>query len=183
VPVLTLDPRTDTVALANGDRLAPRPTSLQGQRLGLVCNGLNDSEYLFDRLAAILEEQDGVEATVKVVKVSVSAPPAPDQWASITDRATVAITGFGGCGSCSTRSLRDALDLEAAGIPAVCIVHDSLVPAVRALAKFLGAPDYPVVNIGFPHDTSAHWTKDEATDVADRIVGAVRARLVLSAAG
>ena len=48
----------DTAALANGDRLAPRPTSLQGQRLGLVCNGLNDSEYLFDRLAAILEEQE-----------------------------------------------------------------------------------------------------------------------------
>jgi hypothetical protein len=177
VSIGTLDPRTDTRPLWSTGPLAPRPATLQGQRLGLVCNGLFDCEMLFDHLGTVLEEREGTTVGIKVVKASVSVPPTPDQWLAMTDQATVAVTGFGGCGSCSTRSLRDALDLEAVGVPAVCIVHEALVPAVQALARYLGAPGYPVVTVGYPHDPTAHWTKQEAQLVAEQIAPAVRDRL------
>jgi hypothetical protein len=146
--------------------------------LGVLANGLGDSEVFFDRLLERLTETDGLAATTKVVKGSVAVPASPEQWADFTDRAAVAVTGFGGCGSCSTRSIRDALELEKIGIPSVCIVHEALVSAVQALAKYVGAPDYPIVTVGYPHDPTGHWSKDEAFELAESVLDAVRERLV-----
>ena len=121
--VLALDPTTGGVDVGAHLALAPRPKSLEGQVLGIVANGLGISEVMFDRLGELLRESDGLAGVVKVVKPSVAVPPWPEQWAEIIEHATVAVTGFGGCGSCSTRSIRDALDLEAIGIPSVCVGH------------------------------------------------------------
>jgi hypothetical protein len=171
--VIALDPTTGGVDLGASLALAARPRSLEGQVLGIVANGLGISEVMFDRIAEVLCETQGLKGVVKVVKPSVAVPPWPEQWAEIREHATVAITGLGGCGSCSTRSMRDALDLEEMGIPAVCIVHDALVPAVRALGQLCGAPDYPIATIGYPHNPTAVWDKEEAHIVADGVVAAV----------
>ncbi len=126
--IVTLDP---TTGFGSGEEfpLALRPETLKGQVLGVVANGLGDSEAMFDAIASALTDADGLAGVCKVVKHSVAVPPQPEQWAELLANATVAVTGFGGCGSCSTRSMRDALDLEAAGIPAVCVVHSALEPA------------------------------------------------------
>ena len=174
--IITLDPTTE--ATATGFALAPRPVSLQGQTLGIIANGLGRSELFFDALAEQLTKWDDLAGTVKVVKPSVAVPPWPEQWEQVTAAATVAVTGFGGCGSCSTRSMRDALDLEAVGIPAVCVVHTALVPAVRALARLVGVPDYPIVEVGYPLNPTAMWSVDEANALAGQVLEAVRARLI-----
>lgn len=174
--IVTLDPTTG-FGTDQDFPLAPRPATLKGQTLALVCNGLGDSEVMLDAVADALFESDGLDGTVKVVKPSLAVPPLPEQWAEIHGRATVAITGFGGCGSCSTRSMRDALDLEEAGIPAVCIVHSALEPAVRAMARLVGADDYPVIVIDYPHNPTAVWTKEESATLAAQVVDAVRLRL------
>ena len=174
--IVTLDPTTGF----GSDQefpLALRPATLRGQVLGLVCNGLGDSEIMFDAIGDALCETDGVAGTHKVLKHSVAVPPSPEQWTELLGTATVAVTGFGGCGSCSTRSMRDALDLEEAGIPAVCVVHSALEPAVRAMARLVGADDYPVIVIDYPHNPTAVWTKEEAAELAAQVVDAVRLRL------
>ena len=173
--LITLNPTDE--ATSTGFALAPRPATLQGQTLGIIANGLGESERFFDAVAEQLTKWDELAGTVKVVKPSVAVPPWPEQWDEITAGATVAITGFGGCGSCSTRSMRDALDLEAAGIPAVCVVHTALVPAVRALARLVGVPDYPIVEVGYPLNPPAMWSPEEAHALAEQVIDAVRERL------
>jgi len=175
--IITLDPTTGPLDAATPLALAERPVDLEGQVLGIIANGLGDSEIMFDAIADALVESARVTDVVKIVKAGVAVAPYPEQWDDITARATVAVTGFGGCGSCSTRSMRDALDLEAAGIPAVCLVHTALVPAVKAMARIAGAPDYPMIVVDYPHNPTAVWTKDEAREIADQVVDAVRARL------
>ena len=175
--LLTIDPRSPASTTATVDVLAPRPATLAGQTLGVIANGLGRSIMMFERLAALLAEREDLADAVTVVKPGVAVPPYPEQWQEITRQATVAVTGFGGCGSCSTRSLRDALDLEAAGIPAVCLVHEALVPAVRAIAKFNGVPGYPIVTVGYPFDPIGSWTKEEASELAEWFAGPVRERL------
>jgi hypothetical protein len=133
---------------------------------------------MFDHLGELLRESDGLAGVVKVVKPSVAVPPWPEQWAEIVEHATVAVTGFGGCGSCSTRSMRDALDLEAIGIPSVCVGHTALLPAVEALARLVGARDYPMVDTGYPANPTGVWTKEEAAGIAELVVDRVRAALV-----
>jgi hypothetical protein len=177
VALAILDPTNGSIDASSGFVTAPRPVTLDGQTFGIMANGLGDSEIMFDALYAKLAETEGVSDVVKVVKASVAVPPYPEEWDRFIASATVAVTGLGGCGSCSTRSMRDALDLEAAGIPAVCIVHTALVPAVRAMARLVGCPDYPIVTIDYPHNPTGVWTKEEALALADEIAPAVAARL------
>jgi hypothetical protein len=94
--IVALDPTSGPLPAATDRRLAPRPTSLAGQRLGLVINGLGRGAALFDALAAELVARDGIEEVVRVVKSSVSIPPDPGDWKRLTEGATIAITGFGG---------------------------------------------------------------------------------------
>jgi len=57
---------------------------------------LTSGEEVLDAIARNLQESDDLAGVVKVVKGSVSIPPYPDDWARLTEGATVAITGFGG---------------------------------------------------------------------------------------
>lgn len=175
--LITLEPTTDPVGADSAIPMAPRPASLKGQTLGIIANGLGESELMFDALVEQLMKWDDLADSVKVVKPSLAVPPWPEQWDEILDHATVAVTGFGGCGSCSTRSMRDALDLEAAGIPAVPIVHIALVPAVKALCQLVGVPDYPFVVVDYPYNPTGMWTHDECQAMAEQVIDGVRARL------
>ncbi|MBM3659466.1 MAG: hypothetical protein FJW95_08160 [Actinobacteria bacterium] len=94
--IVALDPTSGPVEGTARTRLAPRPPSLSGQRLGLVVNGLGCSERFLDALAAQLLATTELDGVVKVVKSSVSVPPDPGDWSRLTEGATVAITGFGG---------------------------------------------------------------------------------------
>lgn len=93
---VALDPTSGPVDGTPRRHLAPRPSSLAGQRLGLVVNGLGYSERFFDALAAELRAITDIDGVVKVVKSSVSVPPDPGDWSRLTEGATVAVTGFGG---------------------------------------------------------------------------------------
>src|SRR5690606_23459514 len=109
--VTTLDPTfSGTAAGPQVGQLAPRPKSLDGLTVAMVMNRLADCELMLDALYEELRRRDDLAGVIKVNKDSQSVPPTPERWAEI-EKADVAITGFGGCGSCSTRSMRDALDL------------------------------------------------------------------------
>jgi len=94
--IVALDPTSGPVDGTAPKRLAPRPASLAGERLGLVVNGLGYSERFLDALGAELLATTELDGVVKVVKSSVSVPPDPGDWSRLTEGATVAITGFGG---------------------------------------------------------------------------------------
>lgn len=157
--------------------LAPRPQDLTGCTVGFLMNRLADCELMFDALGEELQARHGVAAVIKVNKDSQSVPPTEEQWARI-EQADVVVTGFGGCGSCSTRSMRDALDLEERQIPAVCVVHTALVPGVQVIADIAGRSDYEYVTVDYPHAPIAKWPPVEARAIAQDIADAVRDRLV-----
>jgi len=93
--ITALDPTSGPVD-GDGKSLAPRPHSLNGQVLGLVCNGLGRGEEMLEAVARNLQATDELAGVIKVVKGSVSIPPYPGDWSRLTEGATVAITGFGG---------------------------------------------------------------------------------------
>jgi ApbE superfamily uncharacterized protein (UPF0280 family) len=94
--IIGLDPTSGPIGGPDTKALAPRPRSLSGQVLGLVCNGLGRGEEVLEAVARNLQETDDLAGVIKVVKGSVSIPPYPDDWSRLTEGATVAITGFGG---------------------------------------------------------------------------------------
>jgi hypothetical protein len=73
--------------------------------------------------------------------------------------------------------LRDAVELEWAGIPSVCLVHDEMSGSAKAIARISGHVDYPFVTVGYPHIPTAIWTEDEIRAIARSVAPQVRALL------
>ncbi len=91
-----LDPTSGPLERRDERKLRPRPTSLDGQVIGLVANGLGRGEELLDRVYDGIAQRSSPAGVVRVLKSSVSVPPEPTDWARLTSEVTVAITGFGG---------------------------------------------------------------------------------------
>jgi len=64
--------------------------------VGLVVNGLGESEAFFNALYAELRVLAPVGPAVTVMKGSVSVPPDPTDWERLISEVTVAVAGFGG---------------------------------------------------------------------------------------
>ena len=73
--------------------------------------------------------------------------------------------------------MRDAVELEWAGIPSVAIIHESMAGTARAMARVSAMPDYAFVTVEYPHMPLAVWTPDEMRDIARDVVAAVIERL------
>ena len=73
--------------------------------------------------------------------------------------------------------MRDAVELEWAGIPSVAIIHESMAGTARAMARVSAMPDYAFVTVDYPHVPLAVWTPDEIRDIARDVVAAVIDRL------
>jgi hypothetical protein len=73
--------------------------------------------------------------------------------------------------------LRDAVELEWAGVPSVAIIHEAMAGSARAIAMVSGMPDYEFVIGNYPHPPLAIWTPDEIDDIVGEVADQVRKRL------
>jgi hypothetical protein len=70
--------------------------------------------------------------------------------------------------------LRDAVELEWAGIPTVCIVHKEMTGSAKAIARISGHEDYPFIVVDYPHIPTAIWSPDEIVEIAKEVAPQVR---------
>jgi hypothetical protein len=79
--------------------------------------------------------------------------------------------------------LRDAVELEWAGVPAVAIVHHTMESTARAMALVSGMPGYPFVTLGYPYVPLAVWSEDEIREASLAVRETIRARLTADPLG
>ena len=94
-PMIGLDPTSGPLPEPTKGAARRRP-SLDGAVVGIVSNGLGESDKI---LRAVYEEvaaQTGARSMVFVRKPSVSVPPEPFDWERLISEVTVAVAGFGG---------------------------------------------------------------------------------------
>lgn len=171
--ITALEPTGSRRTVPGPRQPAHRRGTLDGAVVGLVVNGLGESEALLEHVYSELAKRAALRSVVRVRKPGLSVPPTAEDWDRLTGAATVAIVGFGGCGSCSSRALRDAMELEWAGIPSVAIVHGAMTPTLRAMARLSGMPDYPYAVVDHPHLPIARWDPDETKLIANSVVDRV----------
>ena len=73
--------------------------------------------------------------------------------------------------------MRDAIELEWAGIPTAAIIHKAVEGSALAMAKLSGVPDFEFVLIDYPAIPTAIWNEDEIRDLAREVAPRVQARL------
>jgi hypothetical protein len=74
--------------------------------------------------------------------------------------------------------LRDAVELEWAGIPTACIVHTEMNGSARAIARISGHESYEFLSVDYPHIPTAIWDPDEVEHIATMITPHVRELLL-----
>jgi len=73
--------------------------------------------------------------------------------------------------------LRDAVELEWAGIPSVAIVHETMAGSAQAMARVSGMGDYGFVTVDYPHVPLAVWAPEEIREIARQVAPLVLGRL------
>ena len=135
---------------------APRISSVGGQLVGLLHNGKHGGEEILIGIRDHLQEQIH-DVTFEYRRKPHAAAPASFMPA-LFGRWKAAIVAIGDCGSCSSWSVYDSIELEKAGIPTVLIVSRPFVAMNRIEAKRLLMPSLSMIVVEHP---LAHRPADE----------------------
>jgi hypothetical protein len=93
--IIGLDPTSGPLAAARA-KIAPRRATLDGVVIGLISNGLGESDKILAAIGDKVHGLVGLSGRVQVRKASVSVPPEPIDWERLINQTTVAVAGFGG---------------------------------------------------------------------------------------
>jgi hypothetical protein len=93
--LIGLDPTSGPLSEAKG-RPARRKQELAGAVIGLVSNGLGESDKILAAIGDEVGRLTKLSGVVAVRKPSVSVPPDPIDWERLINQTTVAVAGFGG---------------------------------------------------------------------------------------
>ncbi|HEY8215498.1 MAG TPA: UGSC family (seleno)protein [Acidimicrobiia bacterium] len=151
----------------------PARPALAGLRIGVLDNGKPNADVLLTRVAEQLAARTGAAVTLVTEKGpggNAATPCTPEVFERLTECCDVVLTGSADCGSCTSWSVHDTIQLERAGIPAVVATTTHFVDLTRRVAAGFGLPDARIVV--FPHplggtepDTIRGWADAAVTEV------------------
>lgn len=151
--------------------LAPPPNVLTGLRIGVLDNGKPNAGLLLTRVGEQLAARTGATLTLVTEKGpggNAATPCTPAVMDRLVAECDVALTGSADCGSCTSWSVHDAIQLEHLGVPTVVATTTAFVELTRRVGAGFGLPEARIAV--FPHplggtadDTILAWA-DAAVD-------------------
>jgi hypothetical protein len=150
--------------------LAPRLSDLRGKRLAFVDNSKCNADLFIARVATRLMQRFAVVPGPTVRKA------APKDRLSDRDFDNLAacdavVQCFGDCGTSTSISVADAVEMERRGIPTVTVFSTAFADAARNQAAGRGMADLPLVRIPHPMHTAPQVVVTERADaVLDTLV-------------
>ena len=129
---------------------AARKSTLKGLRLGVLDNSKWNANKLLRGSIEALKNETEFAAVNYYVKHSFSKDAAPELIDQIIQENDIVLTAIGDCGSCTSGCLRDAIALEAAGVPTAVIVTTEFVKETVLTRQALGMLELEPVIISHP---------------------------------
>ena len=132
--------------------LAPGRAVLSGARIGVLDNGKPNAGLLLSRVGEQLAARTGAELTL-VTEKGPGANAATPCTTAVMDRLVadcdVVLTGSADCGSCTSWSVHDTIQLEQLGRPTVVATTTDFVDLTQRVATGFGVPHARIAV--FPH--------------------------------
>ena len=151
--------------------LTAGPRVLTGLRIGVLDNGKPNAGLLLARVGEQLAARTGAVVALVTEKgpgANAATPCMEAVFERLRTECDVVLTGSADCGSCTSWSVHDAIQLERSGTPTVVATTTHFVELTRRVAAGFGVPEARVVV--FPHplggtddDTIIAWA-DAAVD-------------------
>ena len=157
------------------ERLAPRVKTLNGVVLGILDNAKPNADEMLDAIAERLVADNGVARVVRFSKNVSGVPAKTESIKALAAECSVVITGSGDCGSCTSWTISDAIELERQGVATVSVVTTAFELLGEAEAKLLGMPGLPLAIVphpigNLPSDDIAKVGADIAPTVASLLL-------------
>src|SRR5450631_3431786 len=153
--------------------VARRLSDVHGKRLGFVDNSKCNADLFIQRLSAQLTDRFAVVRGPIIRKASHKDRLAEADLASLAQCDAV-VQCFGDCGTSTSISVADAVEIERRGIPSVTVFSTAFAPAARKQAAGRGMAELPLVRIPHPMHTAQ---RSVVAERADAVVSALVERL------
>lgn len=171
--------------------LAPRLSSLNGARVGILYNVKKNAKELLVDIASILRDRYNVEVLEPVLTAGKSGMIAlPEQLTELASKADFVLSGLGDCGSCTSCSVLNATELEKMGVPSVTIVTEPFSNTAASFAKRRGFAGYRYIVVEHPLSSARPESIRERAEkavpevvaiVLGDVAGATRERVLAAA--
>jgi hypothetical protein len=153
----------------------PGRAVLSGARVGVLDNGKPNAGLLLTRVGEQLAARTGAQLTLVTEKGpggNAATPCTPAVMDRIVSECDIVLTGSADCGSCTSWSVHDTIQLEQRGLPTVVATTTHFVDLTRRVAAGFGVPDarvavFPHPLGGTPDDTILGW----ADAAIDEVIG------------
>lgn len=164
-----LDPRPTRPATTATDEIVVG--SLAGLPIAIIDNSKPRFDGFVETLAAEIRGRHGALDGLRFRKPH-AAHVAPAEWFDqIAAKGSVAIVGWGDCGSCSTCTFLDAAHLISRGVPTVAVISEAFRELTSTLARSRGLGHVP--RLVLPHPPSMLSDGELATLAQDRVAEVV----------
>lgn len=151
-------------------KLAPRLRTLNGARIGFLCNRKPNADILLDQVATRLAERFVLGARTHLTKHTPTGPASPEIYDQL-QHADLVIVALNDCGGCAGWSVHDAIELERRGVPTVSFVTDHYVALSSAQARTQGIKSLPMVRLQhFFGQVSADEARSRTDELIDQLV-------------
>lgn len=129
--------------------LAPRPKVTDGLDIGLLSNTKKNSDTFLEVVGNSLTSM--VDVTVSdVISKPAATRGAPDELYERLAAYDAVLTAYGDCGSCSSWTIHDAIQLESSGIPTVVFCSSGFTTLCQFEAENQSCPGLPIVEFERP---------------------------------
>ncbi|WP_439677331.1 UGSC family (seleno)protein [Embleya sp. MST-111070] len=147
-PITILDP-TGRVGAPTA-RLAPAPAVLTGKRIAVLDNLKPHAGRIMGTIAHALAARTGATVVLEIAKVSAALPAEPELVARLRAEADVVLTGSADCGSCTSWSAHDTVELERLGLPTLLLVTEGFTEIAHHICALYGLPQARILTVRGP---------------------------------
>lgn len=157
---------------APSKHLAPSPELLAGKRIAVLDNLKPHAGQIQGAIARLVAERTGATVTLEIPKVSAALPAEPEVVERILAEADLVITGSADCGSCTSWSAHDTVELEQLGIPTVLLSTAGFTELAEQVCALYGLPEARILSVPGPLGGSSDAQLDAmAADAVERTLG------------
>jgi len=147
-----LDPTANVETSDESVSLAARPGTLDGQTVALYSNNKQNSDHFLRALAENLTKRYPELEVGDVIYRPQAANPG-SRWGIVDEiarNADVALVAYGDCGSCTSYTVYDTLELENRGVPTASFSSTKFIHLGRFEALHHNCPELPIIQFEHP---------------------------------
>jgi hypothetical protein len=168
-----LDPSLEPVVTTEPAAVPPARAlaSLAGRRIAFVDNSKVNADFFLARLTELLVDRFGIVAGPTIRKAAPKDRLVDKDFSALSGCEAV-VQCFGDCGTSTSMSVADAVEIERRGIPTVTVFSTAFASAARVQAAGRGMAELRLVKIPHPMHTASHdLVRQRAEAVIDALAG------------